>query len=242
MRACGYTNKKKNACMWLHQQKEKCVHVATPTKRKMRACGMWWVCALVVACALVAWVCLKAEALRRVPTSPIHDLRTGDLVLFRRNLPNPLEQMFSVYTHVGMVVRTGDQRLMILETHAPGDTAHLGVREGGVHMYDLRHRIQTYRGQVFAARLRPDIEVDIETLAKRLPELMAIPFVSPKPQIARCVLGRRTPSDTGMFCSHFVGHLLILVRALPPGTQVHCLTPESLARMPVFMPPARLLA
>lgn len=194
--------------------------------------------ALMACVHCAAWV--RSKSLDGLARVDMDNLRTGDLVLFRWHTVGPVHQLFSVFTHVGMVVQRGGVKY-ILETHRRGDAACMGVFTGGVHLHRLHARVRAYRGRVFAQRLRPDAAPDARNLWRRLPSLSDIPYDDHHRSHfgSCCVAGSvcagcgRCERRRGMFCSEFVGLLLQLLGLLPPDAELGCLTPESFVHLQV---------
>lgn len=181
----------------------------------------------------------RLHALGVMARARVDGLRTGDLVLFRHRDADPVQQLVTAFSHVGMAVEVGGD-VWILETHAAGDVKALGVLSGGVHMYPLRARVRAYEGCVYALRLHPWVALDVANMWRQLPALTGIPFYTRYRDhyMGQCLVnkvcgGCLPPTRRkGMFCSEFVGLLLKVMRAMPPDAPLGCLAPESFVRMP----------
>ena len=198
--------------------------------------------ALAVAGACVAsWlvVYVKGARLRGAPVVSLRDAlaraTTGDLVVFRHRVSSLdlASRLVSAATHVGMVVRDADGTVTVVETHSAGDTRALGVATGGVHAYPLDQRARAYDGEVYLCRLAVPLSPGQEAaLRAAVRELSGVPFETrfKRHYASKCLVrtGRRgaEPRDQ-MFCSEFLGLVLVRAGLLPPDTDTQCLTPES---------------
>lgn len=159
--------------------------------------------------------------------------RTGDLVLFRWDGIDAAHELVSAFTHVGIVVMVRG-RPCILETHRDGDARHMGIDGGGVRLYPLDLRVCTYPGGAWL--LRANRTVDERALWRAARDLAGVPYDDDhRAHILRtCLLGRppKVPRDA-MFCSEFVGELLVRAGVLPRHVGTSCLTPESFVHLRV---------
>lgn len=181
----------------------------------------------------------KANTMKRVRLARLERIlemsKTGDLVLFRWNTVDALHEVFTSFTHVGMVVDIMGEK-HILETHMEGDAVNIGVMDGGVHMYPFKQRVSAYDGEVFLLVRDQDIDETTEETFKlvTLPQLYDIPFDDahrdhfkhyciPNMLCSWCMT--RPDVRPGMFCSEFVGHLLKELKLQGSGFETGCLTP-----------------
>ena len=194
-----------------------------------------------VAAFAASWLVSYARAmrLRGAPAVPLDvalaAARTGDLVAFRHRTTMPWDlpsRMVSAVTHVGVVVRDNGV-VKVVETHNVGDTRALGVFDGGVHAYPLDQRARAYDGEVYLCRLAVPLSPGQEAaLRAAVRELSGVPFETrfKRHYASKCLVrtGRRgaEPRDQ-MFCSEFLGLVLVRAGLLPPDTDTQCLTPES---------------
>lgn len=209
---------------------------------------MWWRLVVLVLLVSMAAVILKAQHNRTwvhdIPTRKLHtefaSLRTGDIILFRNKRASLAHDLVSPFTHIGMVVVHGDKKLT-LETHAPGDTKALGVDRGGVNMYDLNRRLETYQGMMYVLKARPGlINRGAQAILKRnIAKYMTIPYDDgaiahigmyclPKRVCNVCF---KAQERTRMFCSEFLGLVLQDMGILPPHLEIGCLTPTSFVNL-----------
>lgn len=194
----------------------------------MAACGI----------ALLLWYFHRSSL--QVPTVRLDSMnaRAGDLVLFRSPFVDPVHEVYSFFTHVG-VLYVDRGRLRILETHRFDDTLNNGRFTSGVHTYDARERLSTYDGDVFLLTLNPALARPglSGAIAQRFDAYAATPFNEDYTAfiVSNCLFGPSGGSQKldALFCSQFVGRVLVDVGLLPPTTDVRCLTPESFTDMRV---------
>ena len=195
--------------------------------------------ALAVCAALWLVSYVQGARLRAAPfaslESALATAKTGDLIVFKSRIGSwysLLSRSLSPATHVGMVVRESDT-VNIVESHARGDTRHLGVITGGPHTYPLGQRAATYDGTVYMCQLAvPLSEQQEKDLREALLFLMPVPYDT-KPTshyIKKCLLTRNPPAPPrdAMFCSEFLATALVRAGLLPPDTDTQCVTPSSL--------------
>ena len=200
--------------------------------------GLCCAVSLVLLLVFFLFIRRKRQALLALPIKTLQELRmeTGDLLLFRWHAVDTLHELFSSFTHVGMVVRMGSSNTFVLETHRKGDT---NSGRGGVHVYNLADRVQSYEGDNFILKMRPGLmteQLERQLLAK-VPSYKQIPFYDqyrehyqgycvPKMACNSCLMQQ---PRTGMFCSEFAGHLLQDMGILEKSVSIACLTPGSFA-------------
>lgn len=159
-----------------------------------------------------------------------NESKTGDIIYFRWHTVDAQHDLVSKFTHVGLIVEKDNEKF-ILETHKKGDTVHMGVESGGVHMYPMKKRIEMYEGLNFFAKNKRS-----PTLPNKLEEYMKIPFYDDytghftrtcliKSLCEKCIDDDR--KKKGMFCSEFVGYLLKEMGMLEQTRDLYCLSPES---------------
>lgn len=163
------------------------------------------------------------------------DLQTGDLILFKWHTVDYLHELFSSFTHVGMVVIINNEKY-ILETHLKGDTIHMGYKSGGVHLYNLKRRINMYQGHNYILKINDDLinEDNSYTLQNNLNNYLLIPFHDEYRDYYKSVCIPNIICNNcfnyhkkGMFCSEFIGFLLQELGILDQSFNINCLTPSS---------------
>jgi hypothetical protein len=145
--------------------------------------------------------------------------KTGDIICFRWSYIDNDFRLFSKFSHVGIVIvpnKIGNQNPLILEIH-PNEEDSYGkvVRDHGVHIYKLKHRLKMYYGSYYHASLKSkfynsnltkkilknikkyskiifDNNFRIEFLKNYIMNLFGIPL---------------TPNNWHLFCSQFVGYI-----------------------------------
>ena len=88
-----------------------------------------------------------------------NNCKTGDLLYFRWNNVKLQNDIFSMFTHIGMILEINNDKF-IIETHLEGDAKELGVTTGGVHLHKLSDRIKYYDGTIYHSPLKQDIDKD----------------------------------------------------------------------------------
>lgn len=158
---------------------------------------------------------------------------TGDVILFRWNYVNPLHEIVSSFTHIGIVIELNGRKY-ILETHLKGDTNHMGFdNNDGVNIYDLYSRIKMYKGENFILKMNPKYYNKIK-IDDNITNYRQIPFKNeyiqhfsgvciPKKICNDCF--SNVPGDS-MFCSQFIGHILQQYSILEESFDINCLTPH----------------
>lgn len=165
----------------------------------------------------------------------------GDLILFKWHEVDILHEIFSSFTHVGIVIQI-DDRLCILETHLKGDTKKMGYYTSGVNIYDLNQRIKEYEGDIFLLKLcqyQYKREVINQKILDKIEQYKQIPFYDKYREVYQnyCI-PRLVQVDThskiqkeGMFCSEFIGHILQDLDILDSSYDITCLTPSSFIKL-----------
>lgn len=170
------------------------------------------------------------------------EAETGDLILFRWHTVDVLHELFSSFTHVGMIIEINSKKY-ILETHLKGDTIHMGYKSGGVHIYDLEERINMYEGDNYILKINRDLinKSNEKILYDNLQDYLLIPFQDeyrdhytnvciPNMFCDGCVKSTKK----GMFCSEFIGFLLRELGILNEKVNTNCLTPSSFIDMKII--------
>lgn len=141
--------------------------------------------------------------------------KTGDLIYFRWPTPDIGFRLFSKFSHIGMVYKKSDDEVYILETHPEGDGSELGVDDGGVHIYNLKDRLNKYYGYCYLSKLNtPNKSASDITrhINKNLDRYKMIPFDEGFRYtfIKSCFTKLDYPVEitTPMCCSQFVGFIL----------------------------------
>ena len=161
---------------------------------------------------------------------------TGDIIYFRWPYPDIGFRLFSKFSHVGMVYRD-DKRVYILETHPEGDGSELGVDESGVHLYDLKERIEKYTGICYLSTLNIDSCVQSESLnvhrlvEKRMDKYKRIPFdedfrYNYVMAYLHNLIGK-TRKNEKMYCSTFIGFILKDLELLHDNCNIEVFSPSS---------------
>lgn len=141
--------------------------------------------------------------------------KTGDLIYFRWPTPDIGFRLFSKFSHIGMVYKKSDDEVYILETHPEGDGSELGVDDGGVHIYNLKDRLNKYYGYCYLAKLNtPNKSASDITrhINENLDKYKMIPFDEGFRYtfIKSCFTKLDYPVEitTPMCCSQFIGFIL----------------------------------
>jgi len=172
----------------------------------------------------------------------IQHATTGDILLFQWGTPGP-SRLVTDMTHVGIIERRGNDRLMIWESHAQGDAEYLGISTGGVHVYPLEPRLRGYEGTVAWARLQtPLTSNEQRKLIQTLEGLRGTPFDDAHQDryIRRCILGlprRYHPSKRGIFCSEFVAMVFRGVLGISHAKDAECTTPDDILDLGIHHQP-----
>lgn len=196
----------------------------------------YWVFFIIV--VLILYVLSQPKLnFRNINVSDLYSkATTGDLLLFRWHSVNLIQNFVSFFTHVGIVVEIENKKY-ILETHLKGDTAHMGVTDGGVHLYDLKERINMYNGYNFLLQLKEKYRNKNyeQIIKKNLNNYLKLPFFDNyKSYYMRQCFPRKicntcfsqAPPDTEMnYCSQFVGIVLKDLGVLDKNTNVNCISP-----------------
>lgn len=168
-----------------------------------------------------------AEAPRIQLEKYLHDARSGDLLMFRHASTDLARDLASPFSHVGVVVRHPMTSVVhVLETHAAGDTAALGIPTGGVHLHDLRDRVVAYEGDVWVYSLNK------EPAPNKVSRVLADSALFRVPFDANYMWSWLTcaPSDA-MFCAQFAA--LVLARfGVVREEHSTCLTPLDVLHLP----------
>lgn len=183
-------------------------------------------------------------------------MKTGDLVLFSSDVS--IMRTILRFTHVGVII---DDGRFVLEMHGATDrgTGNLhnyfeGGKPTGPKLYDLRARIASYPGRVWIASLLVrrrssppkmdlsryrDLEYHDAYVSHYLRSCAADRWFG----LADRWFGladRCSKPPTSVFCAEFVGMVLRDV-AVDVDIDVGCLTPCSLASLPSFGAPERVI-
>ena len=162
-----------------------------------------------------------------------YNVSPGDIILFRWNTVNPLHEIISSFTHVGIIIELNGRKY-ILETHLKGDTNHMGFNDkDGVNIYDIYSRIKMYKGDNFILKMNPKYYNKINI--NNIEDYLQIPFkneykehfagyCAPKKICSSCVPDIN--NNNSMFCSQFVGHILQQYGILNDTFDINCLTPH----------------
>jgi len=166
--------------------------------------------------------------------------KTGDIIYFRWPYPDIGFRLFSKFSHVGMVYKQGNN-VYILETHPEGDASELGVDESGVHLYDLKERIEKYTGICYLSKL--NIKDNIEDVVnkntkmihqyieKHLDKYKKIPFdedfrYNYVMAYLHHLIGKTRKNDK-MYCSTFIGFILKDLNLLDNDCNIEVFSPSS---------------
>ena len=141
------------------------------------------------------------------------EAKTGDIVLFKgrglgslviRYGPKLLGEPVAQYSHVGMVVRTADDYLLILESTS------LCKGLNGVQLHILSNRVTTYKGKVYIRKLNKHLSAPQHfRLNKLRKELSGIRYEKSKKDLIWAGMGLSRDDGTGLsslFCSELVVH------------------------------------
>jgi hypothetical protein len=166
--------------------------------------------------------------------------KTGDIIYFRWPYPDIGFRLFSKFSHVGMVYRKG-KNVYILETHPEGDASELGVDESGVHLYDLKERVEKYTGICYLSKLNIDSCVLRESgsdslnvhkfVENELDKYKKIPFdedfrYNYVMAYLHHLIGKTRKNDK-MYCSTFIGFILKDLKLLDDNYNIEVFSPSS---------------
>jgi hypothetical protein len=158
---------------------------------------------------------------------------TGDIILFRYHTTNTAHTLVTPFSHIALVLRV-DGVPFLLESHQKGDTKHMNVTTGGVHVYSMEGRISMYQGDVFYMPLSRQFRNPKQcakranTILNRIKDYYEIPFV--ENYISYFVKNLVKPPDpkmNGMFCSEFLCSVFKDMKFVPQRIDCRFLTPES---------------
>ena len=91
----------------------------------------------------------KLRTLDRISAEKLYDdCKTGDIIYFRWNSVNPLHEIFSKYTHMGMIVVMNNEKY-IFENNPIKVAKMLGIDKSGAHLHNLQDRIDDYEGYIY---------------------------------------------------------------------------------------------
>lgn len=158
----------------------------------------------------------------------------GDLIYFRWNTVSFLHNIISPFTHIGVVI-IKDNKKYIVETHSAGDTYNFGIYTGGVHIYPLNIRLNTYNGDIYLSQLkekyRPNKIIIDDFVLHILKSKLKIPFYNEYVNYftSKCLAKRNLKltikPKVGMFCSEFVGYCLKELKIVNNDFDYNCLAP-----------------
>lgn len=157
----------------------------------------------------------------------IDTCNTGDILLFRYKSLDPLHNIISLFSHIGMIYVDRNNKKKIIETHNSGDTKYLNLDNEGVQIYDIKDRIKGYEGNVYLAKnLSQNINNNI--IHNKLEMYKNIPFNTNYRNdfINQCLLFSKYDTSPKLQCSQFIGLLLKDLNVLPEDFNLTCLTPE----------------
>lgn len=162
--------------------------------------------------------------------------KTGDILLFRWNTVDLVHNFVSFFTHVGIVVEIDNQKY-ILETHLKGDTKHMGNPNGGVHLYDLKDRIEMYNGHNFLLPLKDKFKSPNynKIIKDNLDKYLKLQFFDnykkyymhqclPR-KICKTCFAQSSPDTKYIYCSQFVGMILKDLGLLDKKMDINCISP-----------------
>lgn len=144
----------------------------------------------------------------------INVANTGDLICFRWSELNTIYRLFSMYSHVGMIIKI-NSKLYILETHPKNKISN---NKSGVHLYLLESRIKKNFGSFYYSKLnttikkRKQIELHIKTNLKMYKKSIKFDnnfqYVFVKNYIYNLLNLNLKLDKKTMFCSEFIGSIL----------------------------------
>ena len=161
-----------------------------------------------------------------------NNCKTGDIIFFRYKSVKLLDEIFSKYTHVGLVVELNDKKY-IFESHLKGGAKNMGIETDGVHLHDLIDRINTYEGNTYYSKLKYDIDKDIiDRFVDNIYEYKKIEFQNSYRRyiINNCLLDRIynnciRKNTNKKFCSEFVMFCLYELKIVENDCS-HCVFPN----------------
>jgi hypothetical protein len=165
--------------------------------------------------------------------------KTGDMIYFRYKSVKLLDEIFSKYTHVGLVVELNGKKY-IFESHLKGDAKNMGIETDGVHLHDLIDRINTFEGNTYYSKLKYDIDKDIiDRFVDNIDEYKKIKFQSSYRRyiIDNCLLDRIynkciCKNTNKKFCSEFVMFCLYELKIVKNNCS-HCVFPDDFINLMV---------
>lgn len=164
-------------------------------------------------------------------------LKTGDLILFRWHSIDAMESLVTSFTHVGMVVKLNNN-LYILETHMKGDTSHMGYETSGVNIYDLKNRINSYKGNIFLLPIKKKFMTfeNEKEIILNITNYKKIPFhdkyenhfknICLLKKICKNCINKTNKNE--MFCSEFISKILQDINLMNENDDISCMTPHDL--------------
>lgn len=130
--------------------------------------------------------------------------RTGDLIFFRSAEVDPVHDVVSWFTHVGVVVKQPGMDPTLAEMHEGTAT-----QRPGLHFNDVRRRVTEFRGRAFVVPVHKTVD---GTEVMRVIRSVDNPYPRHlRNHVAKCALlpgYKSAPGNRPLMCSEFVLRVL----------------------------------
>lgn len=176
----------------------------------------------------------KLRTLETISIEKLYDdCKTGDIIYFRWNSLNPLHEIFSKYTHMGMIVIMDNEKY-IFENNPRKVAKMLGIDKSGAHLHNLQDRIDNYEGNIYYSNLNVKIEPNV--LSEFYNNIEKYKNINFKKNFSSyifnyCVMNKifgskncNNQDDKEKICSEFVLHCLFDLKVIEKGC--NCIFPE----------------
>jgi len=163
---------------------------------------------------------------------------TGDIIYFRWSNVDILHEIVSPFTHIGLVlIDPYTKYKYIIETHLKGDGEDLGILDEGIQKYNLKDRLQTYKGFTYLSKLKNKYKPSLEKVIKFITNFKKfkknIPFHGDYSNYFKmnCIKYKlcndcfTIEEKDGLFCSEFVGFCLKELEIVNNAFDYKCMTP-----------------
>jgi hypothetical protein len=154
--------------------------------------------------------------------------KTGDLFLYRKKNVDLFHDLFSKYTHIGMIVELNNEKY-VFENHIKDVHIGKGFETEGIHLFKLIDRINTYDGTMYYASLKHDINQDVlNNFIYNIENLQNIEFEYDKIRLVYSCLSNRIFKNCSVIsdkkiCSEFVMFCLTQLQVL--NNECNCIFP-----------------
>ena len=166
------------------------------------------------------------------------NIKTGDIILFRRDKLDIFSSMISLFTHVGIIVVFNNKKY-ILETHNKNDTKYMGYETIGVNLYDIKERIMNYKGNCYIVPINNISSLQQNLLINNIAKYKNIKFDNNFKQhiMTYCILKKicntciNKTTKKNMFCSEFITFILIDLGIISNNIEKSCITPNNILNL-----------